>query len=118
MVIRHARLRPAVALEVAVAPADGSVPSIQNASLYAITPLAVTADEVDGLKATFDSEAYQDFNEQNSLTPMEIPGHEVLAQLSEDKQRHAELIRQNAIDLREAGLRPAPRAGDRDPRSA
>jgi tripartite-type tricarboxylate transporter receptor subunit TctC len=67
------------------------------------TPRYVKDALVDGLKATFDTEAYRDFNEQNSFTPMEIPGDEVLAQLAEDKQRYAELVQQNGIELHDAG---------------
>ena len=58
---------------------------------------------VDGLKATFDTETYQEFNARNSFIPMEIPGDEVLAQLNDDKQRYAELVQQNGIDLHDAG---------------
>jgi tripartite-type tricarboxylate transporter receptor subunit TctC len=67
------------------------------------TPQYVRVAMIEGLKATFDTEAYQKFNEQNSFTPMEIPGEEVLAQLNEDKQRYAELVQQNGIDLHAAG---------------
>jgi tripartite-type tricarboxylate transporter receptor subunit TctC len=67
------------------------------------TPKFVRDALVDGLKATFDTEAYRNFNEENSFTPMEIPGDEVLAQLIEDKQRYAELVQQNSIDLHDAG---------------
>ena len=38
----------------------------------------------------------------------EIPGDEVLAQLNEDKQRYAELVQQNGIDLHDLGPEPAP----------
>jgi len=72
------------------------------------TPRYVKDALVDGLKATFDSEAYRKFNEQNSFTPMEIPGDEVLAQLNEDKARYAELVQRNGIDLHVAGPQPAP----------
>ena len=67
------------------------------------TPHYVKHALIDGLKATFDTEAYRNFNEQNSFTPMEIPGDEVLAQLNEDKQRYAELVQLNGIDLHDAG---------------
>lgn len=52
-----------------------------------------------GLEETFDTEAYKKFNEQNSLTPMEISGDEVVAQLQKDKQRYADLIKKYGIDL-------------------
>jgi tripartite-type tricarboxylate transporter receptor subunit TctC len=65
------------------------------------TPADVTDRLVEGLEATFATEEYQAFNEQNSLTPMEQPGDEVLAQLEEDKQRYAELVEQYDINLAE-----------------
>lgn len=67
------------------------------------TPQDVKDALIDGLKATFGTEAYQKFNEQNSFTPMEIPGQEVLDQLNEDRQRYADLVLQNGIDLHNAG---------------
>jgi tripartite-type tricarboxylate transporter receptor subunit TctC len=65
------------------------------------TPDDVTDTLVDGMKATFETEDYQSFNEQNSLTPMEIPGDEVVAQLEEDKQRYADLVAEYDINLAE-----------------
>lgn len=64
------------------------------------TPQNVQDRLVEGLKATFATEAYKEFNEQNSLTPMEKPGAEVLDQLNADKQRYAELVKQFDVDLR------------------
>ena len=66
------------------------------------TPQDVQDTIAEGLQATFDSEEYQKFNEQNSLTPMEIPGDEVVAQLEEDKQRYADLVEEYGIDLGDA----------------
>jgi tripartite-type tricarboxylate transporter receptor subunit TctC len=57
---------------------------------------------VEGLEETFGTEAYQKFNEQNSLTPMEIPGDEVVAKLEEDRERYADLVDQYGISLGEA----------------
>ncbi len=67
------------------------------------TPQYIKDALVEGLKATFDTEAYRNFNEQHSFTPMEIPGDEVLAQLAEDTQRYAQVVQQNGIDLHDAG---------------
>jgi len=67
------------------------------------TPQEAKDKLVEGLKATFATEGYKKFNEQNSLTPMEMPGEDVLAQLNEDKQRYAELVQQYDINLRDAG---------------
>jgi tripartite-type tricarboxylate transporter receptor subunit TctC len=63
------------------------------------TPDDVKDALVEGMKATFETQEYQDFNEQNSLTPMEIPGDEVVAQLDEDAQRYADLVDQYGINL-------------------
>ena len=65
------------------------------------TPDDVVDTLVEGMQATFETEEYQQFNEQNSLTPMEIPGDEVVAQLEEDKQRYADLVEQYGISLAE-----------------
>jgi tripartite-type tricarboxylate transporter receptor subunit TctC len=65
------------------------------------TPDDVVDTLVEGMQATFETEEYQQFNEQNSLTPMEIPGDEVVAQLEEDKQRYADLVDQFGLNLAE-----------------
>jgi tripartite-type tricarboxylate transporter receptor subunit TctC len=64
------------------------------------TPQDVRDKLVDGLKATFETEGYKKFNEQNSLTPMELPGDDVLAQLQSDQKRYADLVEQYDINLR------------------
>lgn len=63
------------------------------------TPDDVKETLIEGLQATFETEDYQKFNEQNSLTPLEIPGDEVVAQLEEDQQRYADLIEEYGINL-------------------
>lgn len=63
------------------------------------TPDEVKDTLVEGLKKTFESQEYKDFNEQNSLTPMEIPGEEVVSQLDEDRQRYADLVDEFGIKL-------------------
>jgi tripartite-type tricarboxylate transporter receptor subunit TctC len=65
------------------------------------TPDDVKDTLVEGLEATFATEEYQTFNEQNSLTPMEIPGDEVVTQLEEDKERYASLAEEFGISLAE-----------------
>ena len=55
------------------------------------------------MKATFATEDYKAFNKQNSLTPMEQPGDEVLQQLQSDQKRYADLIKQYNINLRNEG---------------
>jgi tripartite-type tricarboxylate transporter receptor subunit TctC len=64
------------------------------------TPKEIQDKIADGMKATFKTEDYKAFNEQNSLTPMEEPGDQVLARLQQDKQRYAELVKQYGINLR------------------
>lgn len=66
------------------------------------TPDDVKETIADAMQATFETEEYQAFNEQNSLTPMEIPGDEVIAQLEEDKQRYADLVAEFGISLGES----------------
>jgi tripartite-type tricarboxylate transporter receptor subunit TctC len=58
---------------------------------------------VEGMKATFATEDYKAFNKQNSLTPMEEPGDEVLQQLQADQKRYADLVKQYNISLRNEG---------------
>lgn len=63
------------------------------------TPDDVQDAIADAMKATFETEDYQAFNKQNSLTPMEIPGDEVLDQLEKDKKRYADLVAEYGINL-------------------
>ncbi|GAA4727579.1 tripartite tricarboxylate transporter substrate binding protein [Nocardioides endophyticus] len=66
------------------------------------TPQDVQDAIAEAMQATFETEAYQDFNKQNSLTPLEIPGDEVVTMLEEDKQRYADLVEEYDIDLGDA----------------
>ena len=65
------------------------------------TPQDVKDTIIEGMQATFETEEYQDFNEDNSLTPMEISGDEVLSQLEADKERYASLVEEYGINLAE-----------------
>ncbi|HET6736992.1 Bug family tripartite tricarboxylate transporter substrate binding protein [Mycobacterium sp.] len=67
------------------------------------TPQEIQDKIVEGMKATFATEDYKAFNKQNSLTPMEQPGDEVLAQLQSDQKRYADLVKQYGINLRDEG---------------
>ncbi len=67
------------------------------------TPQEIQDKIAEGLKATFATESYQQFNKQNSLTPMELSGDEVLAQLQSDKKRYEDLVEQYGINLRDEG---------------
>src|SRR6478609_7392447 len=66
------------------------------------TPQDIQDSIAEAMQATFETSEYQDFNEQNNLTPMEISGDEVVAQLEEDKQRYADLVEEYGIDLGDA----------------
>ena len=65
------------------------------------TPDDVKETIVDAMKKVFKTEEYKKFNEQNSLTPMEIPGDEVEAQLEKDSKRFSDLVDEYGIDLAE-----------------
>jgi tripartite-type tricarboxylate transporter receptor subunit TctC len=67
------------------------------------TPQEVKDKLVEGMKATFETEEYKSFNKQNSLTPMEQSGDEVLTQLQADQKRYADLVKQYGINLRDEG---------------
>lgn len=67
------------------------------------TPQEIQDKLVEGMKGTFATESYQEFNKQNSLTPMELSGDEVLAQLQADKKRYEDLVKQYGINLRDEG---------------
>lgn len=63
------------------------------------TPQDVQDSIADAMQTTFETEAYKTFNTNNSLTPLEIPGDEVVTMLEEDKQRYADLVDEYGIDL-------------------
>ena len=65
------------------------------------TPKDVKDTISKGMKATFETKEYQDFNKTNSLTPMEISGEEVVSQLESDKERYASLVEEYDINLAE-----------------
>ncbi|HEX5916973.1 MAG TPA: tripartite tricarboxylate transporter substrate binding protein [Nocardioides sp.] len=65
------------------------------------TPQDVKDAIWEGMQATFETEDYQAFNEANSLTPMEVPGDEVVEALESDKQRYADLVEQYDLNLAE-----------------
>ena len=65
------------------------------------TPQDVKDTIIEGMQATFETEEYQAFNEDNSLTPMEISGEEVVAQLDADRERYASLVEEYDINLAE-----------------
>jgi tripartite-type tricarboxylate transporter receptor subunit TctC len=66
------------------------------------TPQDVQDTIAKAMQATYETKKYQDFNEQNNLTPMEVSGDEVVAQLEKDKKRYADLVEKYGIDLGDA----------------
>ena len=65
------------------------------------TPQEVQDTIIKGLQTTFETEAYKSFNQENSLTPMEVSGEDVVAQLESDKKRYASLVEEFDIDMTE-----------------
>jgi tripartite-type tricarboxylate transporter receptor subunit TctC len=66
------------------------------------TPQDVQDAIAEAMQATFETEEYKAFNQQNNLTPLEISGDEVVTLLEEDKQRYADLVEEYGIDLGDA----------------
>ena len=64
-------------------------------------PDDVKARLVEALDAAVQSEAYQDFNEQNLLTPWEVSGEEVEAEWTELAERYEQLAEEYDISLAE-----------------
>jgi tripartite-type tricarboxylate transporter receptor subunit TctC len=63
------------------------------------TPDDVKEAIAEAMQAHFKTEEYKTFNTNNNLTPMEISGDEVVAQLKEDTERYAALVAEHDIDL-------------------
>lgn len=66
------------------------------------TPQDVKDTLYDAMQATFATDDYQAFNEQNSLTPLEVSGDEVVEMLNSDRERYAQLVDEYGIDLGDA----------------
>lgn len=68
-----------------------------------VAPKGTPEDVKDRLKTafenTFKTEAYQQFNEQNLLTPREIPGEEVIAEWTELAEKYKALTEEYGISL-------------------
>lgn len=63
------------------------------------TPQDVKDTIWEGMQATFETEEYQAFNEQNSLTPLEVTGEEIVEMIESDKERYAALVEEYGINL-------------------
>ncbi len=66
------------------------------------TPQDVKDTIWEAMETTFGSEDYQAFNEQNSLTPLEVSGDEIVEMLTSDQERYAALVEEYGIDLGDA----------------
>jgi tripartite-type tricarboxylate transporter receptor subunit TctC len=77
------------------------VPVQQSRALVA--PQGTPAEVVDrldqALDATFETEAYQQFNEDNQLTPWEVDGAQVTEEYTSNLENYREVIEQYGIDL-------------------
>lgn len=78
---------------------DIPVSQYRALALPAGTPDDVLEALRDGLEEIFASEEYQQFNEDNFLTPAELDGEEVEEQWTELAELYAELVEENDIDL-------------------
>jgi tripartite-type tricarboxylate transporter receptor subunit TctC len=67
------------------------------------TPEDVKDTIAEAMQEIFKTEEYKTFNTNNNLTPMEISGDEVVAQIKEDKERYAALVAEYDIDLGDTG---------------
>lgn len=81
---------------------DVEVTQYRFMTVPAGTPQDVQDTIAQAMQATFEDAAYQEFNEQNNLTPLEVSGEEITAMLEEDKQRYADLVEEYGIDLGDA----------------
>ena len=63
------------------------------------TPQAVKDKLVEAAKKTFATEEYKKFNEENNLTPLEIPGAEVAAKLKADLASNTAKLKEFGISL-------------------
>jgi tripartite-type tricarboxylate transporter receptor subunit TctC len=77
------------------------VPVQQSRAVFA--PSGTPEDVIDTLQASFqtafESEAYQQFNEDNQLTPNEIDGEEVRETWTSNLERYRSVVEQYQIDL-------------------
>ena len=63
------------------------------------TPDAVVERLDKSFKATFETDAYKEFNEKNLLTPKEISGDEVATEWADLAERYKKLVDEYDIDL-------------------
>jgi tripartite-type tricarboxylate transporter receptor subunit TctC len=77
------------------------VPVQQSRALVAPqgTPTEVVDRLNEALDATFETEAYQQFNEDNQLTPWEVDGSQVVEEWTSNLENYRAVIEQHGIDL-------------------
>ena len=101
-IVTFAEERPSYLADVPTAVEAGYDVPVQQAR--AIVAPEGTPDEVvetlrDAFRAAFETEAYQQFNEDNQLTPNEVSGDELREQWSSNLDDYREVIDQYGIDL-------------------
>ncbi len=78
---------------------DVPVSQYRALALPAGAPDEVIETLQEGLQEIFETEEYQQFNEENFLTPAELDGEEVEEQWTELAEQYAQLVEENDIDL-------------------
>jgi tripartite-type tricarboxylate transporter receptor subunit TctC len=63
------------------------------------TPQAVKDKLVEAAKKAFATEEYKKFNEENNLTPLELPGTEIASMLKADLESNTAKLKQFGISL-------------------
>jgi tripartite-type tricarboxylate transporter receptor subunit TctC len=63
------------------------------------TPEEVVTQLQEAFQTTFETEAYQQFNEDNQLTPFEVGGEEVVTDWTENLEQYRGVIEEYGIDL-------------------
>ncbi|WP_323100473.1 tripartite tricarboxylate transporter substrate binding protein [Intrasporangium sp. YIM S08009] len=63
------------------------------------TPQAVKDKLVEAAKKTYATDEYKKFNEQNNLTPLELPGSEIASMLKADLESNTAKLKQFGISL-------------------
>jgi tripartite-type tricarboxylate transporter receptor subunit TctC len=103
-IVTFAEERPSYLADVPTAVEAGYDVPVQQAR--AIVAPEGTPDEVvetlrDAFRAAFETEAYQQFNEDNQLTPWEVDGDEVVTTWTENLDQYRAVIEEYGIELGE-----------------
>ena len=101
-IVTFAEERPSYLADTPTAVEAGyDVPVQQSRALVAPegTPDDVISTLEEALQATFETEAYQQFNEDNQLTPYEVDGDEVVETWTGNLDQYREVIEEYGIEL-------------------